>query len=96
VTIAPAKVERVTPNDADVSDFNILRNALSLQYSFSRPFVHALRAGTGAPEVRSAVPALPIIAPDDAHVEIIVVFDFFRLNRRTASFHYESEKGTCV
>src|SRR6185503_9196973 len=87
VTIAPAKVERVTPDDAEVPDFNLLRNTVGLQHSFTRPFINALRARTVASQLSRSIRTTAIVTPDDADSEIVVLFDFSRLNRRTTSFH---------
>src|SRR5678815_945378 len=87
VTVAPAKVERVTPDDADVADFNILRNTVRLQYSFTCPFINTLRARTRAPQLSRRVRTAVIVTPDDADGEIVDLLDFFRLNRRAPSLH---------
>src|SRR6185369_10708656 len=87
VAIAPAKVERVTPDDADVADFNIVRNTLGLQHALACPLVYTLRARTGAPQVSRVIMTATVVAPRDADVEIVFVLDLFRLNGRAASFH---------
>src|ERR1700741_436416 len=89
VTVAPAKVERITPDDADVPDFNSLRNTLRLQHSFARPFVDALSARTSASQIGGSVAATPVIRPRDAYREIVFVFDFSWLNCRPAWFHWQ-------
>jgi hypothetical protein len=87
VTVAPAKVERVTPDDAEILDFHILRNAFGLQHSLARPLVDALRARARATEIHSTIKALPPVAPRYAQREVILVFDFPWLDLRPASFH---------
>ena len=90
VTVAPAKVERVTPDDAEILDFHLLRNAFGLQHSFASPLVDALRARARAPQISGTITALPAVAPRDAHCEIVLLLDFTWLNLRSASFHAES------
>ena len=87
MSVAPPKVERVTPDDAEILDFNSLRNALGLQYSLPGPLVNALRARAGPPQVGGAITALPAVAPRDAQREVVFVFDFRWLDLRPASFH---------
>ena len=89
MTIAPAKVERVTPNDAEILDFHILRNAFGLQHSLASPLVDALRARAGATEIGSTIKALPPVAPRYAQREVILVFDFLWLDLGPASFHLD-------
>src|SRR6185436_3110977 len=55
VAVAPAKVEGVAPDDADIADLNSLRNAVSLQHSLACPFVNALRTRAGAPEIGGSI-----------------------------------------
>ena len=87
MTVAPAKIERVTADDAEILDFNTLRNALGLQHSLASPLVDALRARTRAPQVRCVVTALPAVTPRDAQCEVVFVFDLPGLDLRSASFH---------
>ncbi len=85
--VTPAKVERVTPDDAEISDFNILRNTLGLQHAFTRPLVHTLRTRTGTPQFSRTKKATPIVAPRDAQREIVFLLDLSWLNRRSAPFY---------
>ena len=87
VPVAPAKVQRVTSNETEIADFNIVRNALRLQHALSRPLVYTLRTRTGTPELGRTVATTPVVAPQDAYGEIVFLLDLARLDLRSTNFH---------
>jgi len=86
VTVAPAEVQRVTANQAQVLDFEFVGNTGAVQDTLTSPLIHALRTGTRTPQLSGSKPALPAVSPGDAEREVILVFDFARLDSRSWSF----------
>src|SRR5258705_10180582 len=84
--ITPAKIERVTSHDADVSYRQFFGNGFRLQYALTSPFINALRAGTSTPELSSGVAADAVVGPGDAQAGVPFLLDLSRLNCRTSSF----------
>ena len=84
--ITPAKIKRITSNNADVSYRQLFGNGFGLQYTLTRPLINALRTGTGTPEFRSGVAADTVVGPGDAQAGIPFLVDFSGLNRRASSF----------
>src|SRR5918993_1413968 len=70
VTVAPAKVQSVPADDAQVPDFDFVRHRLRPERALSRPFVNALRAGTRAPKHRGFVIANPTVSPGYSHARV--------------------------
>src|ERR1700730_14370342 len=82
MSVAPAKVQRVTANDREITDLNFVRNGFRPQRSLSCPFVHALRAGARPSQRCRIVVAHALVVPGDSQMSIALLRNLSRLNRQ--------------
>ena len=83
VTVAPAKVQRITSNNRKICDFNFIGNRLRAERAVAGPFIDALRARTGTAQVRGFVRARSVIGPGDSQASVALLRDLARLDRLT-------------
>lgn len=81
VTVAPAKVQSVAADDAQIPDFDFVRHSLRPERALSRPFVNALRAGTGPPKHRGFVIANPTVSPGYPQARVALLRNLCRFDR---------------
>jgi hypothetical protein len=85
VAITPPKVYGVPAHQTQIVNLKFLGDSLWLQNSFPSPLIYALRAGTVTTQSGRAVTTLFAVSPGNSDGEIILLFDFSRLDFRPMS-----------
>jgi len=88
VTVAPTEVQRITADQTQVFDLEFVGNGRGVQDALAGPLVDALCTRTRAAKIGCAKPAFTAVSPRDAQREIILMFDFARLDSRSSSFRF--------
>src|SRR6185437_713140 len=80
VTVAPAKIQRVTADNAQIANLDFVGYRLRLQRSLPRPFVYALSARTRASQRNGRILAHPPVRPGNSQTTVAFLRNLGRLN----------------
>jgi hypothetical protein len=73
VTIAPAKVQSVAPNNAQVANLDIFGNGLRFQGALTCPFINALSARTSLSQGYRSEIAYAAVGPGNPELAIALL-----------------------
>jgi len=95
VIVAPAKIQSIPADDAQIADFDLVRNRFRRQCSLAGPFVDALGARTSTTQVCRLIVADVPVGPGDSQQRIALLRDLTWLDR-LASLGYLNHRRSAV